>query len=514
MARDRAETQPETQPADSDPVATSRMLAGVYDAVLGDEPTSRPPRPVVSDSWQRSLAAHVDPDNRTPPVVYAPDEISELRAAHPLNAVMPLLRGTLVSIADEAMHVMLVTDAKGHVLWRDGATKLLAEADRVGLFPGTRWSESAIGTNAMGTTLAVDTPVQIHSAEHLVRTYHAWTCVAAPVHDPDTGAILGAIDISGPLYTVHPALVQLVAATAHLAENQLRVQLAIADERLRVRNMPHLANLRGAAGALLTPTGRLLAGEPYGWWPDRVELGEGVDSVVLAGGREMVVEPLAEGYLLREPRNRTDSAATATRPPAALSLRFLGDGTPTMLLNGRSLPLTLRLAELLTVLSLHPEGLTGERLGRLLYGDDGNQATVRGEIHRLRALIGTEVLTTRPYRLAAAVDSDFGSVRRALRMGRVENALRACRGPLLPRSEAPEIRELRDELTAGLRGAVLEAQDVDLLHAFAGDPLAAGDLEVHERLVELLPPGDPRLGPVLFRRARLRRDWGLGPARR
>ncbi|MDT7675405.1 MAG: hypothetical protein QOD82_3307, partial [Pseudonocardiales bacterium] len=207
MARDRAETQP----ADSDPVATSRMLAGVYDAVLGDEPTSRPPRPVVSDSWQRSLAAHVDPDNRTPPVVYAPDEISELRAAHPLNAVMPLLRGTLVSIADEAMHVMLVTDAKGHVLWRDGATKLLAEADRVGLFPGTRWSESAIGTNAMGTTLAVDTPVQIHSAEHLVRTYHAWTCVAAPVHDPDTGAILGAIDISGPLYTVHPALVQLVA---------------------------------------------------------------------------------------------------------------------------------------------------------------------------------------------------------------------------------------------------------------------------------------------------------------
>jgi hypothetical protein len=338
--------------------------------------------------------------------------------------------------------------------------------------------------------------------------------VAAPVHDPDTGAILGAIDISGPLYTVHPALVQLVAATAHLAENQLRVQLAIADERLRVRNMPHLANLRGAAGALLTPTGRLLAGEPYGWWPDRVELGEGVDSVVLAGGREMVVEPLAEGYLLREPRNRTDSAATATRPPAALSLRFLGDGTPTMLLNGRSLPLTLRLAELLTVLSLHPEGLTGERLGRLLYGDDGNQATVRGEIHRLRALIGTEVLTTRPYRLAAAVDSDFGSVRRALRMGRVENALRACRGPLLPRSEAPEIRELRDELTAGLRGAVLEAQDVDLLHAFAGDPLAAGDLEVHERLVELLPPGDPRLGPVLFRRARLRRDWGLGPVRR
>jgi transcriptional regulator of acetoin/glycerol metabolism len=112
------------------------------------------------------------------------------------------------------MHVMLVTDAEGHILWRDGAAAVLSHADGVGLFPGTQWSETAIGTNAMGTALAVDAPVQIHSAEHLVRTYHSWTCVAAPVHDPETGAILGAVDISGPLHTVHPALLQLVSATA------------------------------------------------------------------------------------------------------------------------------------------------------------------------------------------------------------------------------------------------------------------------------------------------------------
>ncbi|WP_051343069.1 helix-turn-helix domain-containing protein [Pseudonocardia spinosispora] len=491
--------------AAADPVEHSKVLAETFDAVLGDEPPRQPPRPIVSESWQRSLAAHVDPDNRTPPVVYGPDEIAELRAAHPLDAVMPLLRGTLVSIADEAMHVMLVTDAHGHILWRDGAAKLLTEADRVGLFPGTRWSETAIGTNAMGTTLAVDSPVQIHSAEHLVRTYHAWTCVAAPVHDPDTGAILGAIDISGPLYTVHPALVQLVGATAQLAEHQLRVQLAIADERMRVRNMPHLASLRGAAGALVTPTGRLLAGEPYGWWPDRVELTEGVDRVMLAGGREMVVEPLAEGYLLREPR-------ATVRAPAAITLRFLGDGVPTMVFNGRDIELTQRLAELLTVLSLHPEGLTGERLGQLLYGDAGNQATVRGEIHRLRALIGSDVLRTRPYRLSATVDSDFASLRKELRTGQLDAAVRGCTGALLPRSDAPEVRELRDELVVRLRAAVLDAGDVDLLLTFAEGPSGRDDLQVHEELARRLAPGDPRIGPVLFRRDRLRADWTAGSA--
>ena len=184
-----------------------------------------------------------------------------------------------MSIADEAVHVMIVTDADGTILWREGAHSLLRAADSVGLAPGMRWSEDAIGTNAMGTTLAVDEPVQIHSAEHLVRTVHSWTCAAAPVHDPDTGMLLGAIDISGPLHTAHPAMVQLVAATAQLAENQLRVRLAIADEQLRIRNMPHLASLRGLPGALVTPTGRILAGEPYtgvaGAGADRAGCGPG-----------------------------------------------------------------------------------------------------------------------------------------------------------------------------------------------------------------------------------------------
>ena len=176
-----------------DPVEHAHLLHQVFDSVLGGDAGPAAPRSLVSESWQRSLAAHVDPDRHTPPEVVHDAELPDLRSAHPLNEVMPLLRSTLVSIADEAMHVMLVTDADGTILWREGAAKLLHVADSSGLSPGFRVSEDAIGTNAMGTTLAVDAPVQIHSAEHLVRAFHAWTCAAAPVHDPDTGAILGAI---------------------------------------------------------------------------------------------------------------------------------------------------------------------------------------------------------------------------------------------------------------------------------------------------------------------------------
>jgi len=492
----------------ADLAAHARMLHEVYDAVLADESNPVQPRSLITASWRRSLAAHVDPDRIRPPIRVRPEDLPDVRAAHPLNEVLPLLRSTLVSIADEAMHIMIVTDAEGVVLWREGASALLGPTEEVGLVAGASWAEDAAGTNAMGTTLALDAPVQIHSAEHLVRQLHAWTCAAAPVHDPDTGTVLGAVDMTGPLHTVHPAMMQLVVATAQLAENQLRVRMAIADERLRVRNMPHLTNLRGRPGALVTRTGRIIAGEPYGCWPERVTITPGAERVCLADGRELAVEPLTEGYLLRTPRR-------AARSPRrrALALRFTGEQGPRVVLDGRQVPVTLRPAELLVALVLHPEGLTAEQLALRLYGEEGNPTTVRGEVHRVRALLGADVVRTRPYRLDAAVDADFASVRRLLRAGKVGEALRSCGGRLLARSDAPEVRELRDELEVGLRQAVLDVGDAELLVAFACHPVGREDPEVQERALAALAAHDPRRAEVLARHARLlAEDHAAGPA--
>ncbi|GAA1875310.1 GAF domain-containing protein [Pseudonocardia ailaonensis] len=483
--------------------ARNAALDELFEAVL-DDTGDAVVRPLVSESWQRSLAAAINPATSQPPLRFDPREGRERLSAHPLHGIMPLLRTNLVSIAEEAMHVVVVTDEEGTVLWREGASAVLRRADRVGLVEGSCWSEKVIGTNAMGTTLAVGRPVQIHSTEHVVRAVHEWTCVAAPVRDPDTGRVIGAVDITGPRSTLHPAMLALVTTTAQLAETQLRSRLAVADERLRTRNQAHLASLRGTPGALVTPTGRIIAGEPFGEWPERVDLEAltaGAARVRLADGREMHVEPLAEGFLLSAARRA--GSRPASTPQHALSLRFLGEGSPRLVLDGESHALTLRPAEILTALALHPEGLTAERLAFQLYGDDGNQTTVRGEIHRLRALLGPELLRTRPYRLDAVVDTDFGRVRRALQDGRVAEALKACAGPLLPRSDAPEIRGVRDELEVGLRRAVLESDDVELVHSFTTHRMGRDDLEAHELLVDLLPVGDPRRAVAESRVARL-----------
>ncbi|TCO58363.1 GAF domain-containing protein [Actinocrispum wychmicini] len=458
----------------TDPAGYAELVSQLRDGVHGGGP-----RALVSASWQRSLAASIDPDLSEPPVVYDQDEVAELRTDHPLAPVMPALRAMLVSIADEAEHIMIIADASGHVLWREGSARVCVNADKVSLTEGTRWTEDAIGTNAMGTAIAVNGPVMIHAAEHLVRTYHPWTCAAAPVHDPDTGALVGVIDVTGPVSTMHPSTLALVSTAAQLAESQLRLHLTARDERFRQRNMRHLSGV--SAGALLSRSGRVIAssGVPL---PSRVDTNQG--TLWLPDGREATVEPLAEGFLLR-------LVNTARNRPPLLTLPFLGANEPRALMDGREIQLTLRHAEILTLLALHPKGLTAEQLALALYGESGNPVTARAEIHRLRGQLGPSVVRTKPYRLDTEVDADFINLRKPLRERRVRDAVALWRGPLLPRSTAPGICGERDEVLAQLRSLAIERGDPDTLWSFTR---ATHDQTALEALLRCLPTSDPRRG--------------------
>ena len=69
--------------------------------------------------------------------------------------------------------------------------------------------------------LATDHAVQIFGAEHFSRAVQPWTCAAAPIHDPETGEVLGAVDITGGSHLASPQSLALVQATARAAEAEL-----------------------------------------------------------------------------------------------------------------------------------------------------------------------------------------------------------------------------------------------------------------------------------------------------
>ena len=49
------------------------------------------------------------------------------------------------------------------------------QADRLGFSEGAVWTEMTVGTNAIGTALAEQAPVQLFSAEHFEQQQHPGT---------------------------------------------------------------------------------------------------------------------------------------------------------------------------------------------------------------------------------------------------------------------------------------------------------------------------------------------------
>ncbi|MFC0007458.1 sigma-54-dependent transcriptional regulator family protein [Micromonospora siamensis] len=202
----------------ADPAERIAQVGAAHEAFLAAGTAPDRVREVVRRSWERS--ALLDPE-ASAPVDLTDDALESYRAAHPLAPVLPLFRDLLGGIAQDGAHLMAVCDAYGRLLWVEGHPGVLRHAERMNFVPGARWDEGHAGTNAPGTALAVDHSVQIFATEHFVRPVQRWTCAAAPIHDPATGLLLGAVDITGGDHLATPQSLALVRATARAAEAYL-----------------------------------------------------------------------------------------------------------------------------------------------------------------------------------------------------------------------------------------------------------------------------------------------------
>jgi len=211
-------------PQGSNPVELGRRLARAHDRFVTTGSTANNVRDVVQDSWRRSRDSGVDPDGALPPVELLDQELDEYRSSHPLAAVMPVVRRLLVEDAADCDLLVAMSDDVGRLLWVEGASTLRRRAEQMNFVPGARWSEESAGTNAPGTALALNHAVQIFAHEHYHRIVQPWSCSAAPIHDPQTGRVLGVLDVTGGNSVAAPQSLALVQATVHAVENELRVQ--------------------------------------------------------------------------------------------------------------------------------------------------------------------------------------------------------------------------------------------------------------------------------------------------
>ncbi|MGY1824064.1 GAF domain-containing protein [Geodermatophilus sp. SYSU D00079] len=413
-------------PPGADPRAHTRLLERVRAAALAGGTPPAAPRPVIGASWRRVLGAGLDPSDApdVPPLDGA--ELERRRAESGLAPLLPLLRERLLPVATDAGQVLVVVDAACRVLWREGGSGVRRRADRLGFVEGSAWDEDTVGTNAIGTSLVVGTPLQVHAGEHYAEGHQPWTCAAAPLHHPVTGRLLGAVDLSGPAATVHPSTIALVDAVARLAELELRTAHSRQLERLRTLAAPLLARLAGRAlvvgsdGCTAAATG-LVA-------PERVLLPDdvGPGPVLVPALGWCTAEPLPGGWLLRP-----DGAAGGPARPAGVVLDLTGS-RPQVRVTGPSgtwaAGLSLRHAEILLALAQARAGRSAAGLAADLFGDPARTVTVRAEVSRLRRTLGS-VVSAQPYRIDEAVH--------------VQVDLPAPVSRLLPASTAPLVERLR-----------------------------------------------------------------------
>ncbi|MFI2206243.1 GAF domain-containing protein [Streptomyces sp. NPDC020192] len=377
-----------------DAAQAARVLSEVREATLAGHRARIAPRPVIEQSWGRMLRSGVDPDHDFRSGLLPSDEVRRRREESPLRHVLPVLREGLLSVADVAQHIMVVADADGRVLWREGATHVLRKADGLGFELGADWREDVVGTNGVGTPAVVRRPVQVFAGEHFVRSHLSWTCTGAPITDPRDGRLIGVVDVSGPLETMHPATLAWVDAVAKLAEARLRELHLESLERLRSVAAPVLARLDGRA-LVVDRDGwsAAVSGMPY---LRRVALPKSLSPGLrwLPSLGSCAVEPLAGGWLLR-----------AVEEPAGTAARIVLDltrtGRSTLTVTGAagswSRELSPRHAELIFLLAEHRSGRGAAALAGDLFGDPSRTVTVRAELSRIRRYLG-EVLQHRPYR--------------------------------------------------------------------------------------------------------------------
>ena len=128
----------------------------------------------------------------------------------------------IFKLLNQTNYSIVLTDENAVVLKVIGNTEIMDKNEKLHFLEGCNWKEENVGTNAIGTCLYIDKPIQTLGAEHYCKTQHGWTCSASPIHD-EKGKIIGIIDLSGNFYNFHSHTLGIVVEAANAIQKQFSI---------------------------------------------------------------------------------------------------------------------------------------------------------------------------------------------------------------------------------------------------------------------------------------------------
>jgi DNA-binding CsgD family transcriptional regulator len=200
-------------------------------------------RPEILSSWRESMAAGLRPGDVVRHFEGTGDPPAEL-----LGAGLPVadrlgadLRGTDISV--------LLSDADACVVARNTPSdEQRDQLDALSLSPGYCWSISAAGTTALGIASSSHCPVMVDAAEHFTDAMSVMTTASAPIFDPRTGQLVGALTLVCPAASTNALLLLVARRAAREVEHRL---LDGGSARERLLDEHFLRARRGARAPLV-----------------------------------------------------------------------------------------------------------------------------------------------------------------------------------------------------------------------------------------------------------------------
>ncbi|MDF2874960.1 MAG: acoR 1, partial [Sporomusa sp.] len=194
-------------------------------------------RTEILDSWMRCRHVRVNPNDLC--IHSQLDSISlrvMLRENRELINIAKPFMTNLYEVVEGSGFVVVLTDRRGYIMELFGDEDALTNPMTVSFFRGASWSESQVGTNAIGTALVIKKPIQVSGSEHYCFEHHSLTCSAAPILDAH-GEVLGILDVSGAATAAHLHTLGMVVAAAEAIMAQISIQkknneLSVINNRL------------------------------------------------------------------------------------------------------------------------------------------------------------------------------------------------------------------------------------------------------------------------------------------
>ncbi|ALQ68357.1 sigma-54-dependent Fis family transcriptional regulator [Bacillus thuringiensis] len=179
----------------------------------------------ILESWHRCKQANVNPHMNKGQKILSSNFFQDQKKKSEifLDIAIPQIQNMRKTIDDLQMMALLI-DPDGYVLSLSGNQQTLKRAKHINFIEGVKWTEAAVGTNAIGTALEIEEAIMISGTEHYSVASHSWSCAAAPIHNDD-GKLIGVLDFSCPIEFSHPYMLGMVTSIAHAIERECSIRV-------------------------------------------------------------------------------------------------------------------------------------------------------------------------------------------------------------------------------------------------------------------------------------------------